>query len=250
MSQFLSLWWDWGMASSEVIATTLLTFFMLTSNLKFKTKRFIKPAMFALSGLISVVIGWGIGNTINPGGATSFMLLPIVLVKSVYYQKYTALLMIVSMQLLGILLGYFIYRFFVFTTNLNIAKADEKVNYEQGLVRLEGSYKFNASKETIAQFIFALALVFMTIWSEYLNISSPFIMMLLNLFVLVLMLFVLLILFEEMNYFMLSPLFFLPTIISLKATKKEYINLIMISAIQIVMIMSMSNIEFAIRKVK
>ena len=75
-------------------------------------------------------------------------------------------------------------------------------------------------------------------------------MMLLNLFVLVIMLFVLLILFEEMNYFMLSPLFFLPTIISLKATKKEYINLIMISAIQIVMIMSMSNIEFAIRKAK
>lgn len=247
MSQFLSLWWDWGIASSEVISSILLVLIILITNWKFKNKKFIKPALYALGSLISIILGLGVGNTINPGSATAFCLLPIALVKSVYFQKYNALLMIIGMQVLGILIGYILYRIFVIVNKLY---SKEAISYEEGLIRINDSTKAFISKEILAQLIFITSIVFMTMWSEYLNISSPFIMSLLNLCVLTMMIFVLLILFENINYFVFSPLFFITTIISMKATKREYINLLIGTIVQITVALSISNIEYAIRKVK
>lgn len=247
MSQFLSLWWNWGIASSEVITSTVLCLIVLITNWKFSEKKFIKPALYALGALVSIILGLGVGNTINPGSATAFGLLPIALIKSVYYQKYNALAMIIGMQVIGIIIGYVLYRLFVFTSK----QYNKDIHsYEKGLVRLNDSYKGYALKELLAQLIFIAALTFMTVWSEYLNISSPFIMSLLNMLVLIAMIFVMLVLFESMNYFMFSPLFFIPTMISLKATKKEYINLLIGTAIQISFAFGISNIEYAIREVK
>ena len=207
MQAYLSTSWNYGIAFGELVSSSLMVFFLFSFEYFINTKTsnnlikslFVRPFVFVLSGLISIVFGWIIGSMISGDGFGLSMISPLFATLQAFrYWKFNALWFIICFQIIGTIvgLGMFLLYVKVFSSRLSLS-AFRKNNIDAFLI--------NPSKTLYKSLLFCPLLVFAFLLIPELDHTSYGTSVFLNTFLLLTVLFVLAFLTQKSNFFIFSP---------------------------------------------
>ena len=242
MRNYLSFNWNLGIASGELASNLILIFMSFSLILHFKNNKNLKVIAFALSGILSITIGWGIGSIFSGDGYGLSLISPITaFLMAFHYNAYNALWFIILFQFLGSSFGfgmYLVYKKFLFTPkqkiqNLNISEP-------------------NLQQTIIKSLLFQPILIVSMILLPVLDMTSYDTGLFLNSIILVIAISTILLLTKNINSIIFSPFFtfykLMDLLLNKQLTKKQIYAFMIEMLIQICFLIFIITLDVTILK--
>ena len=244
--QALGQWWNTGSVISELVSSFLLMFTVMFTHyyLSKKTEKSISfkiliAFIYAFEGMFALSLGYIVGNAYEDHSATSLMSLPMTLIKSIYWNKFTFFITATSMQIIGSAIAALLYYGFL---------KYKKVNVNGYLFLSDWTERKYVTKETVVQLFFVGSLVFFGIIPFGLGIDGSFYI---SVFLSSVVLFPLFYFTTKYFYFLLSPQLLLMNLVIGHfegiTTWKHWRTLAIQITIQLSIVLLIEGSEYAIR---
>ena len=212
MKPYLASFWNTSIFSGEIISSMFFVLlFLVVANSKYIKNKTTKTMLIAFSTAVSIFIGKGISNIMEPGSSISFGFSLNLLITSIFFNQFQLVLSLLGAEIIGSILALVIYKGYKIVNDIKPAIVNEQ--------------KLNIKKHSINTLIQQVLLVislFAISFFDYNNGMTPTNTdAIIKNMLLVGVLIVLVIVFANNSFIMISPIIALALIIENHSYKNK-----------------------------